>query len=330
MKHSTGRKSWGRVKQGDSRLGVSTRPSKIRRQISPLQKRCVAASFLAITLCPFTLPTHAAARLDIPQTPEITASIAHDTAHEVAIRPVDIGQEQLTLSARLTTTSGSLAKDIAWQIRDIEGALIWESTTTELVKSLAPGEYSIEAQYGAVSLRESVILPQGSAIEVSFVLNAGGLRVLSGLKGLTAALLPSQTLVYALTGIQRGKLVAHSKQPGEILKLAAGQYRIESRYGEGNTSATTDVRIRPGKISAVEVKHQAGLARLSFVGAPDATVTWDVRTVDGLSLGKFEGITNQLALKPGVYFAEAHVNGEVLSAKFQINSGEERDILLGN
>ena len=311
-------------------MGVSTRPSRIRRQISPLQKRCLAASFFALTLCHAVLPAHAAAPPELTQAPETTASIAQDTSHEVAIRAVALGQEKLTLSARLTASSNSLAKDIAWQIRDTEGALIWEKTTTELAKSLPPGAYTVEAHYGAVSLRENVTLPQGSAIEVNFVLNAGGLRVLPGLKGLNAALLPSQTLVYALTGIQRGNLVAHSKRPGEILKLSAGQYRIESRYGDGNASATTDVRIRPGKISAVEVKHQAGIARLSFVGAPDATVTWDVRTLDGPSIGKFEGISNQLALKPGLYLAEAHVNGEILSAKFRINSGEERDIMLGN
>ena len=43
-----------------------------------------------------------------------------------------------------------------------------------------------------------------------------------------------------------------------------------------------------------------------------------------------DGITHKLVLKPGTYLAEAHVNGEILTAKFKIIAGEERDIMLGN
>jgi hypothetical protein len=37
-----------------------------------------------------------------------------------------------------------------------------------------------------------------------------------------------------------------------------------------------------------------------------------------------------LALKPGAYTAEAHVNGVVLTTKFLVNAGEALDITLGN
>ena len=115
-------------------------------------------------------------------------------------------------------------------------------------------------------VRETVRLTEGNSVAVNFVLNAGGLRVLPALKGLTVSDMPSKTLVYALTGIDKGKLIAHCNVPGELMKLPAGAYRVESRMGDGNTVAVTDVRIRPGKMSAIEVTHQAGLARLNFVG----------------------------------------------------------------
>jgi ribosomal protein L3 len=130
--------------------------------------------------------------------------------------------------------------------------------------------------------------------------------------------------------VEKGKLIAHSENGGELLKLPAGLYRVESRMGEGNVVAVTDVRVRPGKMSAIEVNHQAGVARLNFVGAPDALVTWDVRPIDGVKIASLTGITQKLALKPGTYLAEAHVNGETLTAKFNIAAGEERDIMLGN
>ena len=226
--------------------------------------------------------------------------------------------------------STHIARDVAWQVRNEAGELVLDATANELESALVPGQYIVEAQYGAVAVRETVRLIEGNSIAVNFVLNAGGLRVLPAVKGLATSDLPSKTLVYALTEIDKGKLVAHSNTPGELLKLPAGAYRVESRMGDGNTTAVTDVRIRPGKMSAIEVNHQAGLARLNFVGSPDAQVKWDVRPIDGQKIATLDGLTHRLALKPGTYLAEAHVNGEILTAKFKIVAGEERDIMLGN
>jgi hypothetical protein len=306
-------------------MGVSTRPSYIHRQ-----QRRNTSSALAVFLFVFgASPALAAASPDIPDV-EATQSIAQDIAHEVAISVVEPGKETLSVSARLTTMSVQIARDVKWQVRNEAGELVLDTTSNELESRLAPGSYTVEAQYGAVAVRETVRVIDGSSVAVSFILNAGGLRVLPALKGISSAELPSKTLVYALGGIDKGKLIAHTEQPGEMLKLPAGLYRVESRIGDGNTSAVTDVRVRPGKISAVEVSHQAGLARLNFVGSPESHVTWDIRPIDGRKIASLEGLTHKLALKPGTYLAEAHVNGEILTAKFNIVVGEERDIMLGN
>ena len=311
---------------------ISTRSSTENRQKRPLQKRLLAVFLLSAALFTPQALSYAATSLETetPALPEITSSIATDTAHEVAISVVEPGSEQISLAARLTATSNSMARDIHWQIRSATGELLFDETITESIHDLVPGDYIVEADYGSVHLRETLTLPEGNSIAVSFVLNAGGLRVLPVIKGIIATEIQSQTLVYALSGPERGKLVAHSKLPGEILKLAAGHYRIESRFGAGNTTAVTDVHIRPGIMSAIDVKHQAGLARLSFVGEPGAKVTWEVRSEAGPALASFEGIAQDLALKPGTYVAAAHVNGEILTAKFKIVAGEERDIMLGN
>ncbi len=307
-------------------MGVSTRPSYKHRQGSAVIGRVLAVFLFSTSL--IGVPTAAAPTIDIPDVD--TASIAHDTAHEVAISVVEPGKERIALSARLTTMSTNIVQDVTWQIRTNSGELLFNQTVEELDQQLQPGEYVVEAQYGAVSVRETVRLIEGNSIAVSFVLNAGGLRVLPALKGLTAIDMQTKTLVFALAGPDKGKLVAHSEMPGELLKLSAGQYRVESRFGSGNTTAVTDVRIRPGKLSAVEVTHQAGVARLNFVGSPDAHVKWDVRFIGGQKITTLDGLTHKLALKPGTYLAEAHVNGEILTAKFKIVVGEERDIMLGN
>jgi hypothetical protein len=307
-------------------MGVSTRPSKTHRQ----QRSFTVCALAVVLFVGTTVPALTAAPVVEDINVEATQSIATDTTHEVSISMVAPGKETLSLAARLTTMSVNVARDVAWQVRNDSGELVLDATANELQSPLPPGEYVVEAQYGAVSLRETVRLVEGNSIAVNFVLNAGGLRVLPALKGLAATDIVARTMVYSLSGPDKGKLVAHSEQTGELLKLAAGLYRVESRMGEGNAIAITDVRVRPGKMSAIEVNHQAGIARLNFVGAPDAIVSWDVRPIDGQKITSLEGITQKLALKPGTYLAEAHVNGEILTAKFKIIAGEERDIMLGN
>lgn len=307
-------------------MGVSTRPSTSHRQ-----RRNPMGGALAVVLVFGTVHTAHTAAPKVDQVEAATTqSIGGDTGHAVSISVVEPGKERISLAARLTSMSINVAKDVIWQVRNDQGELVLDATANELESPLAPGEYVVEAQYGAVSLRETVRLVEGNSIAVNFVLNAGGLRVLPSLKGLSSADIPSKILVYALSGPDNGKLLAHSEQAGELMKLPAGMYRVESRMGEGNAIAVTDVRVRPGKMSAIEVNHQVGVARLNFVGSPQAQVSWDVRPIDGVKISSFLGISQKLALKPGTYLAEARVNGEILTAKFKIVAGQERDIMLGN
>jgi hypothetical protein len=260
----------------------------------------------------------------------VTGSLPPDTAHEVSIVFAKPGEEQLSLSARLTTTSTNIAKDVTWAVRDANGEMQFEETASEAIRRLAPGDYIVEATYGSVAVRQVVTLVQGNSVSINFVLNAGGLRVLPTLKGIATSDLVSQTRVYSASGLSQGQLIAHSERPGELLKLPVGQYRVETRFGEGNAVSVADVQINPGKLSALEISLHAGIARLSFVGAPDAAVDWTIKPEQGPAVVTFKGIEKNIALKPGTYTAEARVNGEVLSASFKIVEGEQRNILLGN
>jgi hypothetical protein len=118
--------------------------------------------------------------------------------------------------------------------------------------------------------------------------------------------------------------------PGEILRVEAGDYRIESRFAAGNAVAVADVHVKPGVMSAVEIDHAAGLARLSYVGAPDTAVSWLVTDDKGEALPAIDGLSASVILKPGTYIAKAQIGDEFLTASFDISAGQERDILLGN
>jgi hypothetical protein len=303
----------------------STRPSQKHRQWSAFT-RCALAVLL------FVGPSvQASSRPEMNvEKGEETQSFSQGTAHEVSISVVEPGAESISLAARLTLVSANVARDVEWQVRNEDGELILNATANEITSPLKPGQYVVEAQYGAVAVRESIQLIEGNSIAVNFVLNAGGLRVLSTLKGFPAEVMPTKTLVFSLSGLEKGKLIANSVQPGELLKLPAGLFRVENRVSNGNVSSVTDVRISPGKMSAIEVTHQAGIARLNYVGAPDEKVIWDITPVNGVKLSTLEGLSHQLALKPGTYIAEAHAKGEILTAKFVVVASEKRDIILGN
>ena len=149
------------------------------------------------------------------------------------------------------------------------------------------------------AFHKHLTLLEANRLIVSFVLDVGGIRVLPRVKGLGLAPAQAQSLVYALSGPNKGKLITISKMPGEILRVKAGDYRIESRFAAGNAVAVADVHVKPGIMSAVEIDHAAGLARLSYVGAPDANVSWLVTNEEGEALPAIDGLSASIVLKPG-------------------------------
>jgi hypothetical protein len=256
--------------------------------------------------------------------------IQDKVAYDIAIEIVKPGTEGLEFTARLSESGGLIERDIAWTLRDAQGTVVYDKSTELAHIAITPGDYTIQALYGSASFSQNLTLLQGNRLIVSFVLDVGGIRVLPRVKGLGLAPTQSQSLVYALSGSDKGKLITISKMPGEILRVKAGDYRIESRFNTGNAVAVADVHVKPGVMSAVEIDHAAGLARLSYVGAPDANVSWLVINDRGEALPTISGLSANVVLKPGTYIAKAQIGDEFLTASFDISAGQQRDILLGN
>jgi hypothetical protein len=303
---------------------LSTRSMHIRRQ-----GRAIRAAALAVVL--FLGTSHAIGASRSSDTPDpSTQSDIKKPAHEVAIELVKPGTEGLELSARLSERSNEIVRDIGWTIRDDAGTIVFEGATPLADAPLPPGDYAIEIAYGSTKINQAVTLLEGNHVTISFILDVGGIRILPRVKGVALLGTPSQSLVYAMSGDAKGKLITISEKPGEVLRVSAGSYRIESRFASGNALAVTDVKVKPGIMTAVDIDHLAGLARLSYIGAPDKDVSWQIKSISGEVLPAISGLTANFILKPGNYVAEATTAGEVLSAKFEIAAGQERDIILGN
>lgn len=313
-------------------MDACTRPSHTRRQTRKNNNLRLAAFSLcvALSLNLATKPALTAAQSELAPENEQTGSISPSSQHEVAVGEVIAGQEMVTLSARLTDQSSALVKNLHWTVRNSGGAILFNSDATTAAMALQPGDYRVEARFGAVEMDEAFSLLEGTRMDLRFVLNAGALRVLPRIKGVETPGLDATTRIFALTGKARGRMVEQSATPGEVINLAAGQYRIESRFGEGNALAVMDVKVTPGIMSAVEIDHRAGVARLAYVGSPNAKVKWEIRKGDATELSDIVGLNASVALTPGDYVAIARVGDESLTASFQIKEGEARDIMLGN
>jgi hypothetical protein len=258
------------------------------------------------------------------------APAGNTLVHDVAIETVAAGQEGVELSARLTEDGGLIQRPIDWTVTSSSGDTVFSGQSPIADASLIPGDYSVNIRYGAVNVSQTITLVPGTRLIVSFVLDAGGLRVLPRIEGAAQPATPAKTLIYSLSGRHPGEIIATSELPGEVIRLPAGDYRVESRFAVGNADAVTDVHVKAGLMSAVEIDHKAGLAHLAFVGAPDVDVRWHIVDAAGVALPPFNGLNADAVLKPGAYAATAETGGETLTARFEIQVGESRDIILGN
>jgi len=252
---------------------------------------------------------------------------AAGAAHGLTIELVKPGREGLELSARLTPEGGALQHNISWNIRGEDGATVYAAETGTADVSLPPGDYVVDARYGATLLTQTVSIPAATRLKVSLVLDAGGLKVEPLVSGIPVPAAAARVRVFSMDG---KRLMAVSVKPGEIIRLPEGTYRVESQVSTGNVKAVADVHVRAGRVATVKIGHKAGLARLSFVGSPRSSVRWEVEDGSGKAIATRSGLAANVTLRPGTYTARALVAGELLTATFNIAAGEVRDILLGN
>src|SRR5690606_16707163 len=108
-------------------------------------------------------------------------------AYLVAEDIVAAGTESLRLRARITAATDPIARPIDWTVHRVDDnaedkwPLVGERSVAEASFDLAPGQYVVRAGYGAIKAAKVVVVQPQQKIDVTFILNAGGLRVLPAL-----------------------------------------------------------------------------------------------------------------------------------------------------
>jgi len=279
-------------------------------------------------------PTETAARIEDPDRADVPAA----AQPEVDIQRNDAtGEQGLALSAKLTASMRPISRPVQWSVFAITGEdrELWTQAAAlrvaEATLELAPGDYYVEARYGHASASRAVTVTAGEITDATFVLNAGGLRVLSHLVFLDA---PETTgaVHYVYSGERDAngmrQLIARSQIQGEIIRLNAGRYHLVSRLGGANSVVETDVDVNPGILTAVEVNHKAGVVTLTVAHNGDeadpAPVLVTLLDETGATIARIEGRTGHAILAPGSYTVVAESDGRTTSEEFQIRIGEAK------
>jgi hypothetical protein len=294
----------------------STRAGHHRRQ---RQHTKSISALAAVLLAAFASPALTASPSEQTDT---TATIARQAAHEVRIGFTKPGREGIELAARLEENGGLIQRPIFWTVRKDDGEKVFEGEVPTADFLTPPGDYDITVRYGTVTVKRALTLLPAQRIGVTFTLDVGGIRVLPRIEGLGLPQIGARMTVYAESGPEAGRQIALSTVPGEIIRVGAGKYRVETRFMPGNATNSAKVTVKPGIMSAVEIDHVAGIARLSA-----NETSWVIKDNVGETLPPIAGPA-EVALKPGTYVAEVTRGGATSFVSFSIEAGKTETVTL--
>jgi hypothetical protein len=274
-------------------------------------------SLLAIVLA---APAHAGLTTDGEVSPAalVTGSVRPlAVRHELRIALTRQGTETIELAARLSEDGGIITLPVEWTIRR-GGETIFRDTVPVVDRVIEPGDYVVEAGYGTVRVAQSVTVLAGQSIGLTLILNVGGVRALAMVKDIP----PVRSIAssYDIYDEDSGRLVTRSHEAGEVIRLKSGKYLVESRLSPGNTVARSNVVIKPGVLSSLEIKHEAGIAIIDLAdGLP-----WTIRDLSTGWTASGEGGQDAVVLAPGIYEFESGSRGRQRLVSFTIGPGERR------
>jgi hypothetical protein len=292
----------------------------------------------AVTLCLMVLGlTGADGVMAAPQpvaSPEITGSLPLPEApYDQRAFITRAGTEGFELAARLQEHGGIITKPVSWRVFRIltepgSGDLVYQGSTPVADFMALPGDYRIDVEYGFAHYSRVITLEPERRQSIAFNLNVGGLRVLSRLAADDPVAFSTSHRIFALSGASRAYLVAEDAVPGDVLRLPAGRYRIESRLEPGNAVAHAEVEVKPGMLSAVEIDHKAGIASFAIANAPKQSRAWHILSPSGQIAATLDGSSPAVVLAPGIYWVQAAGGAKTITRSFTVSAGRHVQVTL--
>ena len=256
------------------------------------------------------------------------------TAQAASALPVPV-----TFKALLTEAGPKVTSGLTWRVFSLEPApngarkLISTHREPNPTAALLPGDYLVNAAYGLSNLTKKIKVESGQSLDETFVLNTGGLKL--GAVLANGQPVPQTSVHFDILSDEedqfgnRRKVLGDAK-PGVAIRLNAGAYHIVSLYGRANASVRADVTVEPGKITEATIKHAAAAVTFRLVQKPGgealADTKWSILTPTGDVVKEIAGALPTHILAAGEYAIVADRNGESYTSKFNVTTGEAKQI----
>ncbi|GBE44405.1 von Willebrand factor type A domain protein [bacterium BMS3Bbin10] len=247
----------------------------------------------------------------------------------------------VTLSARTVDGGAIIKSGLVWWVyknsktKDGKYQLVDTFRDATPTAALPPGAYRIAAAYGKVNLIRDINVERGRALQKTFILNAGGLRL--GAVTLNGTTIPPNSVRYDLYADEtetdqfgKRKLLLRDAKPGVVLRLNAGAYHVVSTYGDANAVVRADLTVEPGKLTDAVINHSAGKITLKLVNQPGgealANTQWNILTTGGDIVKESAGALPSHILAAGSYSVLARYQGKNFTREFVVEPGESKQV----
>ncbi len=274
---------------------------------------------------PKTIPVDEFLTLPVPYAPPLSG-----------FEPVQAGESELILEARLADGSPPLAGGVTWRIfaaqPDADGTLpLWATASGGTASFQLPGgTYYVHAAYGRAGAVKRIDM-RGKPQVQSLYLDAGGLR-LTAVIGEDKPADPESVTFEVYKDDEDGERIRLAEDVDEntVLRLNAGTYHVVSRYGMVNAVVRADIQVNPGKLTEATIRHEGAEVTLKLVeeagGEALANTQWTVLTPAGDVLHNSVGAFPSIILAEGSYTASARHGDQNYSRDFTVEAGIDRDV----
>jgi hypothetical protein len=277
-------------------------------------------------------------------------------AEDAAPAPAATGSGSIRLSASLAGAAAPLTAGLHWRLfnaraeADGSHALIAESVDAQPTLAAPAGDYVAHVGFGLASAVKRVTLTPDAHAE-KLTLNAGALRIV-GTQG-DAPIEPTRLSVAIYVpehNNPEAKLVYAKPSAGELIGVPEGSYHIVSTYldatgvgsvgkeGSGSVNAAiptnsivnADIKVPPGKIIDVTLRHRYARLTLKLVNTPGAealaNTNFTILTPGGDPIRELIGAFPSLVLAEGEYDVIARHDAKTYQSSFKVVSAQDRDV----
>jgi Ca-activated chloride channel homolog len=235
-------------------------------------------------------------------------------------------------SVTLAAGGAALSLPMHWRIvKDHATDPIAEATGPSITANLDPGTYDIDAEIGAIRVKQSITIEAGRAAGIIVPLNAGRLKI--AVKNEKAAQVPSSLFV-SIEPVLDGKPLADAALIERRLPdpqiLAPGTYVVSIADGALRQSKT--VSLSPGSDTVVEFTTATGRVELSAGLREDGGAIEDVSYIiseddpdsaDGRrEVARSRSPTAAFTLAPGTYYATARSGDGEVRQRIAVGPGD--------